>query len=672
MIPAIMVFVILSFYLPVSPAKAATLGTVTFTSADSFNGRIVTAGQGGSSPIPGMTLQIISGDGFDWSFEWPYEIDNSVKRAIAASYDDSAGSNLIIIKSSDPAVNFNFQSFFVSDYGGQDPITVTGFDNGHFTGSVDLDTQQNNWENTFSQSNGLTASIFQNVDEVRITPQNPDTLWIALNDIEIGSPIVVPAPAITAQPANAVVNAGGNTTFSVTATNATSYQWQVNTGSGFANIANGAPYNGANTQTLVITGATAAMNGYAYRVIASGAALPAATSNSATLTVNLPPAITAQPSSSTISAGANTSFTVTASNATGYQWQVDQGAGFSNISNGAPYSGATTQTLTITGATAAMSGYTYRVIATGAASPAATSNSATLTVNLPPAITAQPSNSTISAGGNATFTAAASNATGYQWQVNQGAGFTNISNGAPYSGATTQTLTITGATGAMNGYLYRVIASGAAMPAATSNNAVLTVNLPPSITAQPSSSTISVGGNTTFSVTASNATGYQWQVDQGAGFTNIANAGPYSGATTATLTITGATADMGGYLYRVVASGLATPNATSNNAVLTVNLPPSITAQPVNATVSAGGNTTFSVTASNATSYQWQVDQGLGFSNISNGASYSGATTPTLVITGATGAMNGYLYRVVASGLATPNATSNNAVLTVNLPPSIT
>ncbi|MFF2480014.1 S-layer homology domain-containing protein, partial [Paenibacillus sp. NPDC058071] len=380
----------------------------------------------------------------------------------------------------------------------------------------------------------------------------------------------------------------------------------------------------------------------------------------------------AQPSSSTISAGGNTTFTVTASNATGYQWQVDQGAGFTNITNGAPYSGATTATLTITGATADMNGYLYRVVASGLATPNATSNNAVLTVNLPPSITAQPSSSTISAGGNTTFSVTASNATGYQWQVDQGAGFTNITNGAPYSGATTSTLTITGATADMSGYLYRVVASGLASPNATSNSAALTVNSPPAITSQPSSSIISVGVDTTFSVTASNATSYQWQVDQGAGFTNITNVAPYSGATTSTLTITGATADMSGYLYRVVASGLASPNAMSNSATLTVNSPPSITSQPSDTTIDENGTASFTAAASDATSYQWQVDQGAGFTNITNGAPYSGATTPTLTITGATAAMNSYAYRLVASGAASPDAVSNSATLTVNPIPGTT
>ncbi|GGG59609.1 hypothetical protein GCM10007332_21610 [Epilithonimonas arachidiradicis] len=378
------------------------------------------------------------------------------------------------------------------------------------------------------------------------------------------------------------------------------------------------------------------------------------------------PTFTFQPSNGTICSGSNTGFTATASNATGYQWQVNTGAGFNNISDNATYSGATTTTLIITGATSAMNGYLYRVVATGACTPNATSTSASLTVNASPAITSQPGAATICSGANTTFTATASNATGYRWQVDQGAGFNNISNNATYSGSTTATLTITGATSAMNGYLYRVVATGACTPNATSTSASLTVNASPAITSQPGAATICAGANTTFTATASNATGYQWQVDQGAGFTNISNGGFYSGATTAILTITGATSAMNGYLYRVVATGVCTPNATSTSASLTVNASPAITSQPGAATICAGANTTFTATASNATGYQWQVDQGAGFNNISNNATYSGSTTATLTITGATSAMNGYLYRVVVSGACTPAVTSNAASLAIS------
>ena len=113
-------------------------------------------------------------------------------------------------------------------------------------------------------------------------------------------------------------------------------------------------------------------------------------------------------------------------------------------------------------------------------------------------------------------------------------------------------------------------------------------------------------------------------------------------------------------------TGLCTPVATSNNAALTVNSAPSITTQPIASTICAGSNTTFTAAASNATGYQWQVDSGSGFTNISNTAPYSGATTATLTITGATAGLNGNVYRVVVTGLCTPVATSNSVALIVS------
>ena len=74
----------------------------------------------------------------------------------------------------------------------------------------------------------------------------------------------------------------------------------------------------------------------------------------------------------------------------------------------APYSGVTTGTLTITGATAGLSGNQYRAIAANGVAPNATSAAATLTVNVAPAITTQPANQTVNAGQNAAFTVAAS------------------------------------------------------------------------------------------------------------------------------------------------------------------------------------------------------------------------------------------------------------------------
>ncbi len=95
---------------------------------------------------------------------------------------------------------------------------------------------------------------------------------------------------------------------------------------------------------------------------------------------------------------------------------------------------------------------------------------------------------------------------------------------------------------------------------------------------------------------------------------------------------------------------------------------PAFTLQPLPSTICAGSNTSFTVTATNALSYQWQVDNGGGFANITDDATYSGAITTTLTITAAPFSLNGYLYRCVATN-ATTSTNSNSAALTVTALP---
>lgn len=97
---------------------------------------------------------------------------------------------------------------------------------------------------------------------------------------------------------------------------------------------------------------------------------------------------------------------------------------------------------------------------------------------------------------------------------------------------------------------------------------------------------------------------------------------------------------------------------------------PVITSQPSNSTVCSGSNTSFAVVATGTNlTYQWQINQGSGWSNIVNGGFYSNATTPVLNLTGVLSTMNGYLYRcVVSSGSC--NTNSNSALLTVQTLPS--
>ncbi|WP_396144375.1 GEVED domain-containing protein [Flavobacterium sp.] len=96
--------------------------------------------------------------------------------------------------------------------------------------------------------------------------------------------------------------------------------------------------------------------------------------------------------------------------------------------------------------------------------------------------------------------------------------------------------------------------------------------------------------------------------------------------------------------------------------VVTVNNLPTITTNPISSTVSDTGSTTFSVVASGTgLTYQWQVNTGSGFTNLSNTAPYSNVTTATMSISSAILAMNGYQYECIVSGASPCSSITTSA-----------
>ena len=102
--------------------------------------------------------------------------------------------------------------------------------------------------------------------------------------------------------------------------------------------------------------------------------------------------------------------------------------------------------------------------------------------------------------------------------------------------------------------------------ASASGNVTVTVNQPPSITTQPTNQTVTYGDAAGFTVTATGTSlTYQWQEKVGAGsFANITNGGIYSGATTASLSLSHPTVAMSSNQYKVIISGTCTPLVTSD------------------------------------------------------------------------------------------------------------
>src|SRR6266581_1025019 len=254
---------------------------------------------------------------------------------------------------------------------------------------------------------------------------------------------------------------------------------------------------------------------------------------------------------------------------------------------------------------------------------------------VPPSITMQPTSLTVTQGNNASFsvTAAGDPPLSYQWRF----GGNNL------AGATSTGFTVTCAQSTDAGNYDVVVSNNSG--SATSAVATLTVRIPPSITQQPVSLTVTQGDNVTFTVVATGdpPLSYQWRL----GGNNL------SGATSTSYTVIGAQAANAGN-YDVVVSNNS-GSVASAVATLTVLIPPSITQQPQSQTVPEGTNVTFAVMATGTLplSYQWFF----------KGAVLSGQTNTMLTIPNVQPA-NAGSYTVMVSNQAGA-ITSNPANLKV-------
>jgi hypothetical protein len=367
--------------------------------------------------------------------------------------------------------------------------------------------------------------------------------------------------------------------------------------------------------------------------------------NGTTVPACTPPSITTNPTDATICTATNTTFTAaTSAGSPTYQWEASANGstGWANVVNATPagstYTNATTNALTVI-SSAAIAQYFYRCKITASACDGFTT-AAKLIVNTSPTITTNPSNATAVCGsGNTIFTVLTTGSNlSYQWQASAdgSTGWGSVVNGTPASSTYTNSTTASLNANTINAtYYYRVVVSNTGCTAATSTAASLVVNPLPANPIGTISGTTPACGSTLLNYSSPSATEY-WQTTA-------------TGTSAVNPTTTGLNVITSGNYYVRVYNGTCWSVGSTAAFAIVINSSPSITVQPSNQTISTPTAATFSLTATSAFGYQWQVNTGSGFVNVTTGV---GGTTNSYTTAATTAGMNGYVYKCIVKGIA--------------------
>ena len=498
------------------------------------------------------------------------------------------------------------------------------------------------------------------------------TLYIAdTNNHTLRTGAAAAAPTVT-NPAAATVAVGANPTFTVTTTgNPTpTIQWErqaANT-TGFAPISASATYTGVGTATLTVTNATLAMTGDQFRAsVTNGVGAAVVSAIPATLTVQLAPTISSA-AAANFSVNTAGTFTVTATGSPAPTFTVPAGT----FPSWASLNG-TTGVISGTPTNNTGSPFSFTLRASNGVTPVS-DQAFVLTVQNGAVIGTPPANTAVALGAVAQFGVVASGTPAtftYQWYRSAGGvgGFLAMTDVAGvYSGSTTATLTISSTTLAMSGDQFRVDVSNGVGVTASSVSATLTVQQAPVITSLNSTIfALNVAGNFSFQATGSPAPTFS--VTAGT-FPSWASLNATTGA------LTGApTNDTGSpfsFTVRATSAGVA---AVSDQAftlsVTPTGASPGFTTQPASVSASIGDPVVFTVvaTGSPAPTYQWQrqTAAGGGFTNITNGGAYAGATTDRLTIANATTGMSGDQFQCLATNTVNTSTTATSTVATLTV-----
>ena len=370
------------------------------------------------------------------------------------------------------------------------------------------------------------------------------------------------------------------------------------------------------------------------------------TSTSALLTMSSPTTITTQPSSQTVCADSTAIFNVaaTGSGTLTYQWQqsIDSGTNWS------PITGQTGTSSTLTGVTASMNGYRYRVVVTGTCG-SVTSNAAILTVQAKPTASAGPAQ-TVCTGSTVQLAGAASNFNQITWSGGAGTFSPNVN-------ALNAVYTPTAGEIAA-GTVALTMTATPKSPCATSatSNVVITIQAKPT-TSAGSAQTVCKGSTVQLAGAASNYNQVTWSGGAGT-FSPNANALNAAYTPTAGEIAAGTVA----LILTAAPKSPCTASATSN-VVITIQAKPTTSAGSAQ-TVCAGSTVQLAGTASNFNQITWSGGAGTFSPNVN---ALNAVYTPTAGETAA-----GTVALILTAIPKSPCAASaaSNVVITIYGPPT--
>ncbi len=280
-------------------------------------------------------------------------------------------------------------------------------------------------------------------------------------EVEDYNVMICAAPEIDMQPSDVNFCVGVTTFFSVSAIGASSYQWQVNPGTGFVNINDDATYAGSKTNALTVNSIPSSFHGNKYRVIVSSSCGAKDTSVEVALNRYAAPTVVSQPYFDTTCAGLDKSIRIQATGVQTYQWQMgDLTGGYYNITDGPLFSGTNSPRLDISLTPDSLTGKLFRVLLQG---PCAsdTTDPIELTLLLTPEFVNHPQDVTTPIKSTVTFRADVDPHGGtvsYYWQASyDSVHFHNIIDNSLYENTKTSELKVRNVSLAQAGLFFRAV-----------------------------------------------------------------------------------------------------------------------------------------------------------------------------------------------------------------------